>query len=286
MKKISLLLCLVLSASLFFISCKEESFGPARLLVANAALTAPVSPSPFPSPGPTIDVRWDGKFIHPSIIYGAASVTTGSPLGSVASPQVVAANYADVKSGAFGLNFAISGQGGADGVPIYNRTTSFLPGRSYTAMSFDFTPLYKTLIMEDDLSAPPAGKIKVRFVHAIPANIFGLIPGSKKDTIDVTAFGGLSANPFNNTSIFSDRTFADSYSNTRLHQFAVLDSGSYRFGIRVARTPGASPATGLLGLFPTPPAAAQRLTEGKIYTIFARLQFPALAPSITIITHN
>ncbi len=283
MRKISLLLSLMLFVSVSFISCKEENFAPARLLVANAALTAPVAPSQFPTPGPTIDVRWDGSLVHSSIIYGAASVTTGSPLTSVSSPQVVAANYSDVKSGAFGLNLALSGQVGA--VTIYNRTTSFLPGRSYTAMSFDFTPFYKTLIMEDDLSAPPAGKIKVRFVHAVPANIFALVPGTKKDTIDVTAFGGLSSNPLNNTSVFSDRTFADGYSNTRLHQFALLDSGSYRFNVRVARTPGTSAATGSLGLFPAS-GNPIRLPEGKIYTIFARLQFPALTPSITIITHN
>jgi hypothetical protein len=283
MRKYSFLVCLMLLASVLFISCKEEGFEQARLLVANVSLTPPLSPSPLPTAGFPIDVRWDGTFIIPSIIYGAASITTGSPLTSVTNPQFVTANYAPVKSGAYGLNFAISGQGGTNGVTIYNRTTSFLPGRSYSAIAFDFNPFYKTIIMEDDLTAPPAGKVKVRFIHAIPQNILASVP--RKDTIDVTASGGAIANPLVNASVFSLRNFADAYSNNRLHQFAVLDSGRYNIGFRIAGTPGTSQATGLLGLFPN-----QRLQEGKIYTIIARVNIPGLptgaAAGLTIITHN
>lgn len=283
MRKNPLLVCLMLLTSVLFISCKKESFEPARLLVANFSLTPPLSPSPLPTAGFPIDVRWDGAFIIPSIIYGAASITTGSPLLSVSAAQFVTANYAQVKSGAYGLNFAISGQGGANGVTIYNRTTSFLPGRSYSAIAFDFNPLYKTIIMEDDLAAPPAGKIKVRFIHAIPQNILASLP--RKDTIDVTASGGALSNPLINSSVFSLRNFADAYSNIRLHQYAILDSGSYNLGFRIAGTPGTSQATGLVGFFPN-----QRLREGKIYTIIARVNIPGLpmgAPAgLTIITHN
>lgn len=298
MRKYSLLVCLMLLVSVLFISCKEEGFAPANLLVVNAAIATPITTGTTITPiGPAIDVRWDGAFVFPNIIYGAASVTTGTPLttiGTQATPQIVVnANYAPVKSGGFGLNFGLTGSGGASGVTIYNRTTSFLPSRSYTALAFDFTPFYKTVIMEDDLSAPPPGKIKVRFVHAVPQAIFVALGVPRRDTIDVTAFGGAISNPLNNASVFSLRNFADGYSNNRLHQFAILDSGSYRFGIRVAGTPGTSQLTGSLGLFPglTNPTPF-RLIQGKIYTIVARLHPTGLAapnnlqPGITIITHN
>ena len=141
--------------------------------------------------------------------------------------------------------------------------------------------------MEDDLSAPPAGKAKVRFVHAISPLLLGSLP--RKDTIDVTASGGIATAPLINANIFPLRTFADGYTNKNLHQFAVIDSGLYRIGFRIAGTPGTAPATGLLGLFPTPPAAAFRFESGKIYTIVARLHITANAaptPATTFITHN
>ncbi|WP_407520635.1 DUF4397 domain-containing protein [Lacibacter sp. MH-610] len=295
MRKFSTFSILVLCASVFLIACnKADDFSTqqARILVANATLTAPLvpsaanpTPSPLPTAGPAFDVRWDGQFIIPNIIYGAASITTGSSLTSVSSAQFVTANYAQVKNGTFGLNFSAAGQGGGGGVTIYDRPVTLAPARSYTAVAFDFSLLFRTLLMEDDLSAPAAGKVKVRFIHAIPQTILNSVP--RKDTIDITATGGTTAAPLNNVAVFPLRNFADAATNTRFHQFAVLDSGRYNIGVRVAGTPGTAPATGLLGLFPN-----LRLVEGKIYTIIARVNVPGLAtnpPSpaaITIVTHN
>ncbi|XVJ65480.1 MAG: DUF4397 domain-containing protein [Lacibacter sp.] len=286
MRKFSTFSMLVLCASVFLIACNKDddsSKQQARLLVANAAVSSPVAPSPLPTAGPAIDVRWDGQFIIPNIIYGAASITSGSSLTSVSSAQFVNANYAQVKNGAYGLNFSVAGQGGANGVTVYDRTTSLLPGRSYTAVAFDFTPLYRTMIMEDDLSAPAAGKVKVRFIHAIPQNILASAP--RRDTIDVIATGGslLSLTP-----IFPNRSFGDAFQNTRFQQFAVLDSGRYNIGVRVAGTPGLSNPTGLVGSMYN----NLRLVEGKIYTIIARVNLPGLITSpaapagLTIVTHN
>jgi hypothetical protein len=277
---------LVLIASAILISCNKKDDSAtkqARILVANAAVSTPVAPSPLPTAGPAIDVRWDGQFIIPNVIYGAASITTGSPITSVSTAQFVNATYAQVKNGAYDLNLAVAGQGGANGVTVYNRTTSFLPGRSYTAIAFDLTPFYRTMIMEDDLSAPPSGKVKVRFIHALPPLILASVP--RKDTVDITATGGTTTTPITNVAVFPTRNFGDAFQNTRFQQFAVIDSGRYNIGVRVAGTPGTAPATGLLGLFPN-----LRLVEGKIYTIIARVNIPGLPvgqpAAISIIAHN
>ncbi|MBX9785213.1 MAG: DUF4397 domain-containing protein [Chitinophagaceae bacterium] len=290
MRKFSLIVCLALTMSAFMIACKQDDSGKqqARLLVANFALRPPLG-SPLPSRGDSIDVRWDGSIIIPNVIYGSASITTGTPLSRAAidnplgvpssSPlfnfpaATVAASYAQVKSGAFGLNFAVAG---SSGTTIYDRTTSFLPGKSYSALSFDFMPFYKTLIMEDNLENPPAGKVKVRFVHTIPQALLASLP--RRDTVDIALTGGAIANPLNGAVLFSTRSFGDAYNNTRLHQYAVIDSGSYNFAFRIA---------GSLISVGTIPSI--RLREGKIYTVVARVHFPSLptsAAGLTIITHN
>jgi hypothetical protein len=270
-------------ASLFFVSCKETTFNPARLLVANMVVNPPVSPSPLPTPGTAVDVRWGGNLALNNVVYGAASVTSGTPVTTINSFTSIVGGYATVKSGALPLNLAIAG---SPGTTVYNRITSFLPDRSYTAVALDVNPYYRVMIMDDDLSAPPTGKAKLRFVHAISPLLLATLPG--KDTIDVTAYGGLASAPLNNANIFPLRAFADGYTNKNLQQFALIDSGSYNIAFRVAGTPGTSPATGLLGFFPSP-TSRFRFESGKIYTIVARLQITATAaptPATTFITHN
>jgi hypothetical protein len=285
MRKLFTLLLMIPLVSLFFVSCKEETAEPARLLVANMAVTSPLInpatgqplPTSLPSGGPAIDVRWDRSLLFNNVVYGAAGVSTGSPVTTINNPTAVTAAYSTVKSGAFGLNFANAGSAGQT---IYNRITSMLPGKNYTAMAIDLTPFYKTLIMEDDLNPPPAGKVKVRFVHAIPQALAASLP--RRDTVDIIGFGGsLGPAP---VALFSTRTFGDAFTNKTLHQYALLDSGTYNIGARIAGTPGTSPATGLVGLFPN-----QRLVSGKIYTFVARIHFPTLLTSpigLSIIVHN
>ncbi|MBY0478565.1 MAG: DUF4397 domain-containing protein [Chitinophagaceae bacterium] len=295
MRKLSKLLLLMPCASVFFISCKEEKFDPARLLVANVVIKPPVSPSPIPTRGDSVDVRWGGNLVLNNVVYGAASVTSGTPIVTTqvnnpfgvpsTSPLfnfpaiVIPASYATVQSGAFPLNLSFAGSPGST---LYNRVTSFLPGRSYTAVAFDFNPFFKTVVMEDDLSAPPTGKAKVRFVHAIPSALFSTSP--KRDTIDVTFTGGPVGSPVANVNQFPRRFFADSYTNANNIQFAVVDTGRYTINYRVSGTPGTLPTTGLLGSFPN-----IRLENRKIYTIVARIHFPTIATTpagATFITHN
>jgi hypothetical protein len=273
-------------ASLFFVSCKETTFNPARLLVANMVVNPPVSPvtpTSLPTPGTAVDVRWGGILALNNVVYGAASVTSGTPVTTINPFTSIVGGYATVKSDALPLNLAVAG---SPGTTIYNRITSFLPDRNYTAVALDVNPFYRVMIMDDDLSAPPTGKAKLRFVHAISPLLLSSLP--RKDTIDVTAYGGLASAPLNNANIFPLRAFADGYTNKNLQQFALIDSGSYNIAFRVAGTPGTSPATGLLGFFPSP-TSRFRFESGKIYTIVARLQITATAaptPATTFITHN
>lgn len=299
MSKTSFFVCLMLTASAIFISCDKKddaSKEQARLLVANFAIAPPASAGAPPTMGPAIDVRWDGLFLFPNIIYGAPSINTGAPitaLGNSTTPQsLFAGTYSGIKPGSFGFNLAVTGQGGATGVTIYDRTRGFLPGKSYTAVAFNFVPFYAVHVMEDDLSAPAAGKIKIRFLHTVPPDIFAALGLPRRDTVDVTGFGGSVGNPLNNVALFQSRNFGDAYQNNNLTRFVSIDSGSYRFGLRVAGTPGTSQATGSLGLFPAS-GNPIRLLEGKIYTVVARMHPTPLTsatqlgqPGVTIIQHN
>ena len=285
MRKFAQLALLLPLISLVVVSCKQEKPGPAKLLVINAAISSPVAPNPLPTAGPAVDVRWNGRLVFNNVLYGAASVG-GTPVTTITNPLVVNAAYRDVETGGFGLNMALAG--GA-GTTIYDRTTSFLPESNYTAVTFNFTPFYNVLLMKDDLTPPPPGKVKIRFIHAVPQEIFTSLGVPRRDTVDVTATGGLSTAPVQNLALFPLRRFADAYNNLKLQEFAVIDSGRYNLGLRVAGTPGTSPATGLLALLPLPPANT-RLEAGKIYTVVARLQFAAPpnppAPALTIVAHN
>lgn len=284
MRKLITQLLVIPLVSLFFISCKEEKINPARLLVANMAVTSPLInpatgqplPTSLPSAGPAIDVRRNGTLLYNNVVYGAASVTTGTPVTTINAATAIAANYNSTASGIYGLNFAASG----NGATVYNRNINLGADKSYTMVALNLTPFYQTLLMEDELSPPPPGKVKVRFVHAIPQALAASLP--RKDTVDVIGFGGsLGPAP---VALFSTRTFADGLRNSQFGLFSLLDSGTYNIGARVAGTPGISPATGLVALFPN-----QRLTAGKIYTFVARIHFPTLltAPvGLSIIVHN
>lgn len=284
MRKLITQLLVIPLVSSFFISCKKEESAPAQLLVANMAITSPLInpatgqplPTSAPTAGPALDVRWNGNLLYNNVVFGAASVTTGTPITTINAATSITANYNAAKSGTYGLNFAASG----NGATVYNRNINLASGKSYTAVTLNLTPFYQTLFMEDELSAPPPGKVKVRFVHAIPQALAAALP--RRDTVDVIGFGGsLGPAP---VALFSTRTFGDGLRNSQFGLFSLLDSGTYNIGARVAGTPGTSPATGLVALFPN-----QRLVAGKIYTFVARIHFPTLltAPvGLSIIVHN
>lgn len=271
---------------IFFISSceKQEGVSPARIIGANMVITPPVAPSPLPTAGYPINVNFNGQLLHNNISYGAVSgVITNSIVSSKDSLRLYTGSYSEVMSGNAVLGLSIAG---ADPL-LFNRLRNLEAGKSYTAVALHLTPFLNVAVLEDNLAAPAPGKAHIRLVHAIPPELLASVP--RRDTVDFTFTGGLATNPIINSAIFANRRFADNLSTTSfngtLTQFVSVDTGRYSLGLRIAGTPGLSPATGLLGGWQT-----LRLENQRIYTIIARLDLPGLLvgrpAGLTVIRHN
>lgn len=107
--------------------------------------------------------------------------------------------------------------------------------RSYSVFAVDAVASIEAIVIQDDLTAPAAGKAHVRFLHASP----------DAPAVDITTTtGGI---------VFGDYIFKE-YS-----AFTPLDAGTYNLQVRLAGT-----STVVLAL---PPITLQ---AGKIYTVFAK----------------
>lgn len=107
--------------------------------------------------------------------------------------------------------------------------------KSYSVFAVDFLSNIAPLVLEDDLSAPAAGKSHVRFVHLSP----------DAPAVDITLTDG--------TVVFGNKAFKEST------DFTPLDAGTYDLQVRVAGT--ATVALELPGI---------ALEQGRIYTVFAK----------------
>lgn len=270
----------------FFVSSceKQEEVAPARILGANMVITPPVAPSPLPTAGYPINVNFNGQLLQNNITYGAANgVLTNTIAAAKDSLRLYTGAYSNATSGNSVLSLSIAG---ADPV-LFNRLRNLEAGKSYTAVALHLTPFLNVAVLEDNLASPAPGKAHIRLVHAIPPELLASVP--RRDTVDVTFTGGLATNPLINSAIFANRRFADNLSassfNGTLTQFVSVDTGRYSIGLRMAGTPGTSPATGLLAGWQT-----LRLENQRIYTIVARLDLPGLLvgrpAGLTVIRHN
>ncbi len=118
-------------------------------------------------------------------------------------------------------------------------------GKSYSAFSYDtlLTGKIKLFAVEDDLTAPAAGKAKVRFFHLSPVNL----------PVDIVA---------NDSVVFANRSYADNVTNSAKGAFISVNAGVYTVRVRLA---GSSPAVSSLITIPNISFA-----DGVIYTIFAK----------------
>ena len=107
--------------------------------------------------------------------------------------------------------------------------------RSYSVFAVDAVASIEAIVIQDDLTAPAAGKAHVRFLHASP----------DAPAVDITTTTG--------AIVFGDYIFKE-YS-----AFTPLDAGTYNLQARLAGT-----STVVLDL----PGIA--LQAGKIYTVFAK----------------
>lgn len=127
-------------------------------------------------------------------------------------------------------------------VNVANTTTTVInadlplsAGKVYSVFAIDSVSSIEPLVLEDDLTAPAAGKAHVRFVHLSP----------DAPAVDVAVTAG--------PVVFGNVAFRG------FQGFTPLDAGTYNLEVRVAGT--ATVALPLPGI---------TLEAGKIYTVFAR----------------
>jgi hypothetical protein len=119
---------------------------------------------------------------------------------------------------------------------VINADLNFSKDKNYSIFAVDSVSKISAIVLEDDLTAPAAGKAHVRFVH--------LSPNAPAVDVAVASSGDV---------VFGDVLFKE---NTA---FTPLDAGTYNLDVRVAGT-----STVALVL------PAITLEAGKIYTVFAK----------------
>ncbi len=143
--------------------------------------------------------------------------------------------YLQVKSGTRNVKVNAAGTS----TSVINANVPFTENKNYSLFAIDSLSKISALLVEDDLTAPAAGKAHVRFIH--------LSPGAP--AVDVAVTGG--------PVVFGNVSFKGGTA------FTPLTAGSYNLEVRAAGTvPPASPAVLLLPNI--------TLTAGKIYTVFAK----------------
>ncbi len=212
-----ILTTLALSAVLIaFNSCKKDDDGP-------------VAPAEFmvvhSTPGaPAVELYLDDVKASTSPV----SFATASNYSSIASKQY------NVKIAAVNtIN------------PIAETTVNLDGGNNYSIFAYDtlLNGKAKVFAVRDDLSAPPAGKAKVRFFH--------LVPGINSPSVDIAA---------NDNVLFPNRSYADNVSDGGKANFVTIDAGTYTLTARLA-------GSSTIDILNIPGVVVE---AGKIYTIIAK----------------
>lgn len=115
------------------------------------------------------------------------------------------------------------------------------PETAYSTFLIDSVKRAKLVMTKDDVSEPPEGKVKLRFLHFSP----------NAPAMDVSKSGG--------AILFTNRGFNDQVSNTAFQKFIVVDPGSYQFVFKTSGTTTTLYTTSTLNLLPD-----------RIYTLAAR----------------
>jgi hypothetical protein len=125
----------------------------------------------------------------------------------------------------------------ASGTPttVINANLNLIAENNYTIFAANRLSNISALVIEDNLTAPMAGKAHVRFVHLSP----------DAPAVDITLTDG--------TVIFGDKSFGE------YTPFTPLNAGTYDLQVRLANDP-----TVVLNL------PGITLQNGKIYTVFAK----------------
>jgi hypothetical protein len=228
MKKNLFALC-ALGATMFFTSCeKNDDDATASLLVVNA------SPN-----GTNIDASANGSVIASNIAYpsnsGYKSVTAGN------------------------VNVVVKQTG--TNTEIINGTLATEAKANYTLYVVDSAHKRRAAFTRDDLSAPAAGKAKIRLLHLSP----------NAASVDVLVNGATATN-------FSNRNFNDFATNANYAAFTEVNAAGLAFQINLA---GSSTAVATIPAF--------TVQAGKIYTFIIK-GFAGVVGTqglgVEVITHN
>ncbi|MBS1850619.1 MAG: DUF4397 domain-containing protein [Acidobacteria bacterium] len=151
-----ILSCLLLAATvLAAVGCGDEAHS--RLRVVHASPDAP-----------NVDVAVDGKTVLSNVAYETAS------------------NYLTIRSGARRVEVRPTGTT----TDVINATPSFTKNKDYTVLAVDTVANLAPLLLNDNNSAPAAGQVKLRVVHAAPGagnvDVYAVPPGTDITTVDPT----------------------------------------------------------------------------------------------------
>ncbi len=207
-KSIFVISAALLAGSIFFQSCKEED--PIEPVITNSrVLVLHASPD-----APGVDLLVDNVKVNNS------ALTFPNNTG-----------YLTVASGA--RNFKVNVAGTSTTVIDANATLT--TDASYTIIAANTVASIEPIVLEDNLTAPAAGKAHVRFIHLSP----------DAPAVDIAVTGG--------PVLFPNASFKSATA------FTPVDAGTYSLEARVAGTTNAAL---------TVPGVV--LESGKIYTVFAR----------------
>jgi hypothetical protein len=204
MKKLLNIAILMSLVAVTFTSCKDDDDpGKAKLMVVHASPDAP-----------GVD------FLVNDVKQNSSALTfpNNTP-------------YLEIEEGTKNLKVNVAGTS----TTVINADVPFTKDMNYTLFAIDSVSNIGTLLLEDNLAAPAAGKAHVRFVHLSP----------NAPAVDVAVTGG--------PVLFANYEFEEASA------FTPVDGGTYNLEVRVAGTP--TVALSLPGIV---------LTSGKIYTVFAK----------------
>jgi len=139
--------------------------------------------------------------------------------------------YLDVESGVRNVKVNAAGTS----TSVINADVTLVEDKNYSIFAVNTLAKIEAIVLEDNLTAPAAGKAHVRFGHLSP----------DAPAVDIAVKGG--------AVVFPNAKFKD------FTAFTPLDAGTYNLDVRVAGT-----TTVALSI---PPIT---LEAGKIYTVFAR----------------
>jgi hypothetical protein len=123
-------------------------------------------------------------------------------------------------------------------------TTDLSDEKAYSTFLIDSFAKVKAVMVNDNLTPPSAGMVKLRFFNFSP---------------NVTAIDVENVLTSGNTKLFSNRSFNDQSTNSAFENFIEIPAGNYTFAFRVI-------SSGLIGYTTT----TQTFLPDRIYTLAAR----------------